>query len=256
MSDDDIAQIMRAARTPRRRSPPRLAAQFRNVEPHDIAGPQGNIAAWRLGEGPAVLLVHGWEDDHTVWAPMIDALQALGFAIVALDLPAHGWSDGEYGLRGDCVDAVKLVATQLGPIDCAIGHSMGAGIVGQAVREGGFQLDRFAVIASAFGRGSRWKFYAEKTGLDPAIADRARDLYIADVGEERGTADVADILAELKTKLLLVHSYDDPVAPHTRAESAAQACNAPILLYPDLSHRQTAQDRDVVARVVEFITSP
>ncbi|GAM97824.1 probable hydrolase [alpha proteobacterium U9-1i] len=252
-AEDDAARIMRVARTPRRRNPPRLAACFRNIEQHDIAGPQGNVAAWRLGEGPAILLVHGWEDDHTVWTPMIDALQALGFAIVTLDLPAHGWSDGDFGLRGDCIDAVKAVAAQLGPIESAIGHSMGGGILGQAMREG-LQLDRLVVIASAFGRGSRWRIFAERAGIAPEIAERARDLYIAEVGEERGSADVAEILASLSAKKLLVHSYEDEAVPYARAQAAAETSNAPLLLFPHLKHRETAQDRDVVARVLEFMT--
>lgn len=43
------------------------------------------VQAWRWGEGPAVLVVHGWEDDHHCFDAIIAALVKRGQAVVALD---------------------------------------------------------------------------------------------------------------------------------------------------------------------------
>ncbi len=44
------------------------------------------LIAWRWGEGPAVLLVHGFEGNRAQFAAIIGALVERGFAAVALDV--------------------------------------------------------------------------------------------------------------------------------------------------------------------------
>jgi len=53
------------------------------------------LQGWALGQGPAVLLVHGWEGASGQFAPMALALAARGLRTVAFDLPAHGSSEGK-----------------------------------------------------------------------------------------------------------------------------------------------------------------
>jgi len=42
------------------------------------------------GEGPDVLLVHGFPDDHTVWRHQIPALVAAGYRVIAPDTRGCG----------------------------------------------------------------------------------------------------------------------------------------------------------------------
>src|SRR5262245_31825611 len=62
------------------------------------------LVAWRWGQGPAVLLVHGFEGNRAQFAAIIEVLVARGFAAVALDVPGHGES------AGDELTAVKFIA--------------------------------------------------------------------------------------------------------------------------------------------------
>jgi len=43
---------------------------------------------------PAVVLVHGGEQDHSVWALQSRYLAHHGYAVLAVDLPGHGKSSG------------------------------------------------------------------------------------------------------------------------------------------------------------------
>lgn len=45
------------------------------------------------GGGPAVLLLHGWPDDRSLWRHQLSALTDRGYRVVALDWPGHGGSD-------------------------------------------------------------------------------------------------------------------------------------------------------------------
>ncbi|MFD9053534.1 alpha/beta fold hydrolase [Streptomyces zaomyceticus] len=46
-----------------------------------------------LGEGGAVLLVHGWPDTHQIWRHQAEALTASGYRVVAPDLRGFGESE-------------------------------------------------------------------------------------------------------------------------------------------------------------------
>jgi pimeloyl-ACP methyl ester carboxylesterase len=45
------------------------------------------------GEGPPVLLVHGWPDTHDLWREQVAVLNAAGFRAIAPDLRGFGGSD-------------------------------------------------------------------------------------------------------------------------------------------------------------------
>ena len=47
------------------------------------------------GEGPKVLLLHGWESSTARWFAMYEPLKKAGFDIYAIDAPAHGRSEGK-----------------------------------------------------------------------------------------------------------------------------------------------------------------
>ena len=55
----------------------------------------GDIALWRFGLGPQVLLVHGWDSRGSHLAGYVEPLVRAGFAVTLFDLPAHGDSGGE-----------------------------------------------------------------------------------------------------------------------------------------------------------------
>ncbi|MFZ4603841.1 MAG: hypothetical protein ACOYM8_15465, partial [Caulobacterales bacterium] len=64
---DDVQAFLDATGKPRRRARPRMANALVDAEHAIVEG----VATWRTGPGPAVLLVHGWEDDNSLWDPLI-----------------------------------------------------------------------------------------------------------------------------------------------------------------------------------------
>lgn len=47
------------------------------------------------GEGPSVLLLHGWESSTARWFALFEPLRKAGYNIYAIDAPAHGQSSGK-----------------------------------------------------------------------------------------------------------------------------------------------------------------
>jgi len=85
------------------------------------------------GQGPAVVLLHGFPDNHVVWRKQIAPLVAAGFRVLAPDLRGCGDSEmpravDAYQLQHVCADVLAML-DQLG-IDKArvVGHDWGAAI--------------------------------------------------------------------------------------------------------------------------------
>lgn len=96
-----------------------------------ITGHGVDLACLDVGEGPPVLLIHGFPDDHTVWEHQIGPLVAAGFRVIAPDTRGCGESampgdEGAYGIEA-------LVADQIALLDAlgierlpVVGHDWGA----------------------------------------------------------------------------------------------------------------------------------
>src|SRR5262245_65778348 len=117
-----VERVLDRVLKPRRWGEPQLAEPLVGVVRHMVSTPHGAVAAWRVGEGPAVLLVHGWQDDSSLWAPLMTALLDAGRAVVAFDLLAHGFSEGDRGLTFELVDAAHAVVAELGPVGSVVAH--------------------------------------------------------------------------------------------------------------------------------------
>jgi pimeloyl-ACP methyl ester carboxylesterase len=65
-------------------------------------------------DGEAVLFLHGWPDDHTLWRHQVQALAADGYRTIAPDLRGFGASDrpegvAAYALKHTVLDAVAIL---------------------------------------------------------------------------------------------------------------------------------------------------
>ncbi|WP_229412591.1 alpha/beta fold hydrolase [Massilia sp. Root335] len=93
-----------------------------------------HIHTTTTGQGPAVLLLHGFPDTHLVWRKQVPALAAAGFRVLAPDLRGYGRSDAPGGVFDYTMD--KLRGDVLGLLDALhidkvflVGHDWG-GIIG------------------------------------------------------------------------------------------------------------------------------
>ena len=85
------------------------------------------------GEGPPVVLLHGWPDSHELWRHQVEALTAAGFRTIAPDLRGFGASDRPdeveaYGLPliiGDVLGVLDHLGVQRAHV---VGHDWGAAV--------------------------------------------------------------------------------------------------------------------------------
>lgn len=254
-SDDAAKTFLRELVVPKRHREPRMSERLATIEPTVVPTRWGDVLAWRLGPGPAVLLVHGFEDDNSLWSPLVRELADRGRSLVAFDLPGHGASGGDWGMSFEGTDAVVAVAAAVGPIDAVVAHSAGCGMTTAAIGEG-WHVDRAVFIAPPLSRGDRWLRKASTLGVTEGVALAAKALYYDAIGPEREGWEPRAAYAALDLDLLVVHSRDDERFPSTDTEDVMRAHPRANLVFVDgLSHRRTARDARVINVVADFVTS-
>ena len=101
---------------------------------------------------PAVVFIHGGEQDHCVWVLQSRYLAHHGYAVLAVDLPGHGRSGGAplasiedmAGWIVALLDAAKLDAASL------VGHSMGSLAALECAARHPERASRVALLGTAF----------------------------------------------------------------------------------------------------------
>ncbi len=91
------------------------------------------FAAYSWGDGPTVLLVHGWSGNAGQMAEFVAPLTRAGFRAVAIDLPAHGASGGGLSSVVHFARAIWAAAEHFGPV-----HGYRFALAGSRRRHSGF----------------------------------------------------------------------------------------------------------------------
>lgn len=215
-----------------------------------IATPVGNVAVWQRGDGPAVLLVHGWSGTHNDLDSFVAPLLAAGRRLISIDLPAHGQSDGKLASLPDMAKGVVHLANAIGPISGVIAHSIGCAATGLALH-GGMKAARVALLAPPSRYTDFARAFARQAGIDPealltAIRKRGIDI---------DSVDYPAIAPALTSDALIMHSKDDQVVSFNNGmEIAAAWPGARFVACDGLGHRRILSDPDVISEAVRFLT--
>jgi pimeloyl-ACP methyl ester carboxylesterase len=86
------------------------------------------------GQGPAVLLIHGWTLELEMWEPQVASLRDR-FRLIRFDRRGFGLSEGTPSLRGDVEDALELCRSLGLKQFACVGMSQGARVALQLALE-------------------------------------------------------------------------------------------------------------------------
>lgn len=214
-----------------------------------VAGPQGDLAVWTTGSGPAVLLVHGWEGNHLDLGAFVEPLVAAGRRVVSFDLPAHGISDGARGSIPDLAAGVRAVADAVGPVEAMIAHSIGSPVTVLALDDG-LDCQRVALISPPMRYTDFARATAHQMSVDPdGVVAALRDLKV-----DIDRLDVSVMARNLRQPALLIHSIEDQVTSvETTRQIAANWTGSRMIEVKGLGHRRILRDPAVIEAVVDFV---
>lgn len=139
-----------------------------------------------MGQGPLVVLLHGWPESWYSWRHQMPALARAGYRVVAPDLRGYGGSDapmdpGSYDVQTLAAD-VRGLLDALGERQATlVGHDWGAGVlwaclllhperfkagVAMSVPYGGrFPVPTAAQLKQAYGENFAYLLYLQEPGV-------------------------------------------------------------------------------------------
>ncbi|MCE1119112.1 MULTISPECIES: alpha/beta fold hydrolase [Pseudomonas] len=209
------------------------------------------LSALRWGQGPTVLLMHGWEGRPTQFAALIETLVAAGHTVVSLEGPGHGRSPGHQAHVVLFARALLEAAAELPPLRAVIGHSMGGASVMLAL-QWGLRAEAAVSIAAPAQLLGVMRGFARHLGL-PA---RARAAFIRqverDIGVQIARLDVTGYQLELPG--LVVHASDDLLVPAGESQVIHKAWfDSRLLLLEEGGHVRVLADPRLGEAVLELL---
>jgi pimeloyl-ACP methyl ester carboxylesterase len=239
--------------TPRRRTPRDPALPGHTARRLDLVASGFPVVAWSWGEGPTVLLVHGWSGRAADLDAMASALVQGGFRAVAVDLPAHGRSPGRRTSLAEWRLLLPDLAEQLGGVHAVIAHSLGAAAATLAL-EAGLRARGAVLIAPPRGPTEFVDRVRRFLGLPVARRAGMERALVAHVGRELAFFDTARAAASLTQPALVLHDPADPEVPWSHGEALARAwAGSELVPVAGDGHYRILTSPAVVARAVDFV---
>ncbi len=207
--------------------------------------------AW--GEGPTVLLVHGWGGHSGQMTSLVDPAVAAGFRAVALDLPGHGESAGSVSSLIHFAAALVRAAALFGPVRGVVAHSFGAAASTYAISSG-LAVERAVFFAPPAGFESFWARFRAGTGVSQEIMDRMLHEAEEWLNVRFDGIGPVDLAPRMTAPLLVLHDPEDREVPYEEgAELARRWPGAELRPAGGLGHLRILRDAGCVAAAVGFV---
>lgn len=163
----------------------------------DLAANGARFHIAELGEGPLVLLVHGWPQYWWAWRHQLTALAEAGFRAVALDLRGTGGSDRTprgYDPGNLALDITGVIRSLGEPRAHLVGHALGGSLAWVAGVMRPSVIQSLTVVSAAHPRHLRRALLTDRHQL--AAFDHILGFQRPWIPERRLLADDGALVAE------------------------------------------------------------
>ncbi|MDY7226211.1 alpha/beta fold hydrolase [Hyalangium rubrum] len=240
--------------TPQRTAPSRTAravlaqGQQRFLE---LCGER--VAVWSWGEGPRVLLVHGWSGYGGQLTAFVAPLVAAGFSVVTFDAPGHGLSSGSRSSLPELARVIRAVAHATGGPHALVAHSIGAAASALALHQG-LEVERAVLLSPPSDPRKAVAFFSREVALPGHAVKRMVARLEARLGRLEDYV-VPRFAPALKTPVRIFHDVGDEEVRVESGEAIAQAWpGARLVRTQGLGHYRILYTPAVVSEAVAFIT--
>ncbi len=213
------------------------------------------LMVWGEENEKSILLVHGWSGRGTQFHKLIEELLKHKWKVISFNAPAHGFSKQKQTSLLEFTYCCLQITNELGPIDFAIGHSLGSGALLNALDQGS-NFKKIVSIGTPATIGMVVEDFSKLIGGSPKIASG-----ILKHIENNFKVDVSKIssnyLAEkYNPEGLILHDAEDADVPVKNAQLLHKSwTNSSLHLSSGLGHRKILNHEDSISRIIAFLES-
>ncbi|MDZ4838206.1 MAG: alpha/beta hydrolase [Candidatus Melainabacteria bacterium] len=211
----------------------------------------GHLSVRSWGDGESVLLVHGWAANQTDMFSYVPPFLENGIKVIAMDLPSHGESSGEYAGLDRLAEGILAVGAHFGALRGVVAHSAGCAAAQLAISNG-LVLDKAVMLASPINYEINAYRYAKARDYN----EEQTQLFIQALADldVRVAIRSVDFVPAFRLPALIVHCEDDAVIPVSMGEELSKFWTGSQLFKVNgLKHRGVLKDESVISRVVSFV---
>ena len=211
------------------------------------------LAVWKWGNGPRVLLVHGWGGSAGQLDAFVVALTSAGFSAVAFDAPAHGASPGSEASLPAFAAAIERVSSLVGPLHGVIAHSLGGPATALAMKRG-LRLERAVFVAPPANALDWFEKFSRELELGPSSELAARERIESRLGVPFEELNQRALGPHIDVPLLVIHDRLDRQVPWSDGRAVVEAsASARLLTTEGLGHQRILKNAQVVDDAVAFL---
>jgi len=215
------------------------------------------VSLW--GQGPLVVMMHGWSGSGVQFRHLIPGLVAAGYQVAVFDAPAHGSNPGKRTHLIEFVDSLLAIEQQIGTVDTVMAHSFGGMAVVVAAQRG-LSARQMVLFGPHLDVQEMYQSYSDLLNLNPKLSKRFRDKIGQQIADILGVDDVwtvltpENLLDQFDIPGLLIYDNADEEIPQDQFKTIAQhwqGCR--ILETRGLGHNHILKDETVIENVLTFM---
>lgn len=224
--------------------------------PLRVAHAGSTLPAWSWGEGPLVLLVHGWEGRGSQLSAHVAPLVRAGFRVVCFDAPGHGDAEGDRSSVIEIAQALRSVIEHFGAPHAIIAHSVGCVATAFVLKRSALTTrPRVVFYCPPISPGRFTEHFAKAMGLSEATRSAMAARIEARYGIPLSELELLDAAEHRDEPLLVIHDSDDKDVPVVAGRAVVSRWKGAQMLVTDgLGHRRVLRDEDAIGAAVFFVS--
>ncbi len=239
---------------PIRHKPSARELQFkREAQASDFSAGGVGYKLYSMGQGPAVLLMHGWDGRATQMMAFAKPLVEAGFRVVMFDAHGHGESPGQQTNGVVISDMVIEAAKRVGGFYGLVAHSMGGSFALVALEK--IRIERIVLIAPPQSLQAAYDKIEKRLGIPARPGQMFRERFARDFPDVWNRFSIEQIVPRLAgVKGLVIQDQDDDfVLPDEGRAVHAKWPGCELFLTEGFGHRKILRAEPVVRKTVEFL---
>lgn len=211
------------------------------------------VRGHRWGEGPNVLLLHGWGGRGSQLGGFIEPLSRAGYAVVAVDLPGHGDSPAATTSLPRFARTARALLAEL-DVQAVVAHSLGGLAALAALAHSGRAVPA-VIIGAPAGPAAIIAEFLARLGLPAALRPRLQAVVEARVAAPMAAYEAEALCDQVRAPVLVVHDQDDKEVPAAESERL-RGRRFHQHRTRGLGHRRILRDEAVIGLACRFIAAP
>ena len=216
-----------------------------------------SIQLWKMGEGPSILFVHGWNGRGAQFQHFFQPALDAGFSIIFFDAPAHGFSEGEMTNYLEITESIQTIFNHKVAKDIVgvIAHSLGSSAILNYLSRRQHPIS-VVLIAPALRLMELLFTSFQKHGIPKKtyihlVREIEEDFQIP--FEEQNPV---DLIYQIKNDMLIIHDKNDnttPIGPSIQVAKDVE--NVELMKTESYGHSHLLKQKFVVERAIKFMKS-